>query len=37
MHGETLEDLLDELYEVKDDVDTEEWDKVYEWWKKVRK
>jgi hypothetical protein len=36
MHSETLEDLLDELYEVKDSVDTEEWDKVYEWWKKVR-
>lgn len=33
MHSETLEDLLDELYEVKDDVDTEEWDTVYEWWK----
>ena len=33
MHSETLEDLLDELYEVKDEVDTEEWDNVYEWWK----
>ena len=37
MHGETLEDLLDELYEVKDEVDTDKWDNVYEWWTKVRK
>lgn len=37
MHSETLEDLLDELYEVKDEVDTEEWDNVYEWWKQVIK
>ena len=33
MHSETLEDLLDELYEVKDEVDTEDWDQVYDWWK----
>ena len=33
MHSETLEDLLDELFEVKDSVDTEEWDTVYDWWK----
>lgn len=33
MHSETLEDLLDELFEVRDSVDTEEWDTVYDWWK----
>jgi len=33
MHSETLEDLLDELYEVKDSINTESWDAVYEWWK----
>ena len=32
---ETLEDLLDELYEAKDNVDTENWNTVYEWYKKV--
>ena len=32
---ETLEDLLDELYEAKDNVDTENWNAVYEWYKKV--
>ena len=30
---ETLEDLLDEVYEAKDNVDTEEWENVYEWYK----
>lgn len=29
---ETLEDLLDEVYEAKDDLDTEEWVTVYEWY-----
>lgn len=33
MHSETLEDLLDELFEVRDSVNTEEWDTVYDWWK----
>ena len=33
--GETLEDLLDELFEVKDTIDTESWNAVYEWWKTV--
>lgn len=37
MHSETLEDLLDELFEVKDSIDTESWDTVYEWWKTVIK
>ena len=32
---ETLEDLLDEVYEAKDTVDTDSWDAVYEWYKKV--
>ena len=32
---ETLEDLLDEVYEAKDNVDTENWNTVYEWYKKV--
>ena len=32
---ETLEDLLDELYECKDEVDTENWNTVYEWYQKV--
>ena len=30
--AETLEDLLDELYEVKDTVDTDEWSNVKEWY-----
>ena len=33
---ETLEDILDEVYEVKDELDTEEWAKVYDWWKNRR-
>jgi len=33
--SETLEDLLDELFEAKDNVDTEEWGTVYEWYSKV--
>ena len=33
---DTLEDILDEVYEVKDKVDTEEWAKVYDWWKNRR-
>ena len=32
--SETLEDLLDELFEVKGEVDTEEWNTVYEWYSK---
>ena len=32
---ETLEDLLDEVYEAKDNIDTDNWDTVYEWYKKV--
>ena len=35
VNEETLEDLLDELYECKDEVDTENWDQVYEWYNKV--
>ncbi len=31
---DTLEDLLDELFEVKDSVDTDDWNAVYEWYKK---
>ena len=31
---ETLEDLLDEVYEAKDKVDTDEWITVYEWYSK---
>ena len=34
---DTLEDLLDELYETKDDVDTDSWDNVLEWYNKVIK
>ena len=33
---DTLEDILDEVYEVKDELDTEEWAKVYDWWKNRR-
>ena len=32
---DTLEDLLDELFEVKDSVDTDDWSAVYEWYSKV--
>ena len=32
---DTLEDLLDEVYEAKDSIDTDNWDIVYEWYKKV--
>lgn len=31
---ETLEDVLDEVYEAKESIDTNEWDTVYEWYKK---
>ena len=31
---ETLEDILDEVYEAKDEVDTDSWNNVYEWYKK---
>ena len=31
---DTLEDLLDELFEVKDSIDTEDWNAVYEWYSK---
>ena len=31
---DTLEDLLDELYETDEDVDTDSWDNVIEWYKK---
>ena len=34
---DTLEDLLDELYETKDEVDTDSWDNVLEWYNKVIK
>ena len=34
---ETLEDLLDEVYEAKDSIDTDNWDTVYEWYNKVIK
>ena len=37
VNEETLEDLLDELYECKDEVDTEDWNQVYEWYNKVVK
>ena len=32
-----LEDLLDELYEARDEVDTDSWSVVYEWYNKVIK
>ena len=32
---DTLEDILDEVYEAKDSVDTEEWNTVKEWYDKV--
>ena len=31
---DTLEDLLDELYETKDEVNTDSWSNVIEWYKK---
>ena len=31
---ETLEDILDEVYEAKDSVDTDSWNTVYDWYKK---
>ena len=31
---DTLEDILDEVYDVKDEVDTDSWNNVYEWYKK---
>ena len=34
---DTLEDLLDELYETDDDVDTDSWDNVLEWYNRVIK
>lgn len=34
---ETLEDLLDEVFEAKDKVDTDSWSKVFEWYNKVIK
>ena len=34
---DTLEDLLDELYETDEDVDTDSWDNVIEWYNKVIK
>ena len=34
---DTLEDILDEVFENKDHVDTEHWSSVYEWYKKVIK
>ena len=34
---DTLEDLLDELYETNDAVDTDSWDNVLEWYNKVIK
>ena len=32
---DTLEDVLDEVFENKDQVDTEHWKNVYEWYQKV--
>ena len=32
---DTLEDILDEVFENKEDVDTEHWSNVYEWYQKV--
>jgi hypothetical protein len=32
---DTLEDILDEVYEAKDSIDTDSWKTVYEWYKKV--
>ena len=32
---DTLEDILDEVYEAKDSIDTDSWNNVYEWYKKV--
>ena len=32
---DTLEDLLDEVYEAKDQIDTDEWTTVKEWYDKV--
>ena len=34
---ETLEDVLDEVYEAKESIDTNEWDTVYEWYNEVIK
>jgi len=34
---DTLEDLLDELYETDEDVDTDSWDNVLEWYNRVIK
>ena len=31
---ETLEDILDEVFEAKDSVDTDSWSNVFEWYKK---
>ena len=31
---ETLEDILDEVFEAKDNVDTDSWNTVYDWYKK---
>ena len=35
--NETLEDVLDEVYEAKESIDTNEWDTVYEWYNEVIK
>ena len=32
---DTLEDILDEVFEAKDKVDTDSWTTVYEWYQKV--
>ena len=32
---DTLEDILDEVFENKDQVDTEHWNNVLEWYQKV--
>jgi len=34
---ETLEDVLDEVYEAKESIDTNDWNIVYEWYNKVIK
>ena len=33
--AETLEDILDEVFEAKDNVDTDEWETVKDWYDKV--
>jgi hypothetical protein len=37
VNEDTLEDILDEVYENMDKLDTESWEKVYEWYNQVIK